>query len=269
MKKGKRYKRLKNIRKVAILLLSIVFFSCITYLVIHYYIEYKNKSLYDELYKEIEQWQNNEYQKTEGVAQFKTGIMNKIIELQQQNEDIKGWLCIENTNINYPILQTNNNDYYLTHDFKKNKNPYGSIFINSNSKLNEINSNTIIYGHNMKNGQMFYDLTKYEERSFYDQHQVIKLTTEDTEQQYQIISVFKSTAKKEPNTFKYYEYSYLENEDVYKEYINHCKAIELYDTGVSAEYGEQLITLVTCEYSQEDGRMVVVAKKCPNSSLLP
>ena len=110
---------------------------------------------------------------------------------------------------------------------------------------------------------MFQNLLKYESKSFYEQHPIIQIATDENEKQYEIICTFKSRVfyQNEKNVFRFYQYYNFDNEDKYSEYINNCKKIQLYDTGKTATYGEQLITLITCEYSQENGRMVVVAKK--------
>ncbi len=115
----------------------------------------------------------------------------------------------------------------------------------------------------MKNSQMFADLWKYKDKKFYEQHPIIKIATEENEADYEIIFAFKSKIfyQDEKNVFRFYSYFDFKNEKQYNEYINNCKKIQLYDTGKTATYGDQLITLVTCEYSQENGRMVVVAKK--------
>ena len=225
---------------------------CIGYLIYQIYIMNANKNIYENIVisKDIDTTQV-----TENMAKVQT--------LQQENEDVKGWIKIDDTNINYPILQTTNNDYYLTHNYKKEKTNYGSIFMNSNCNIKDNNSNIIIYGHDMKDGQMFKHLLKYEDKVFYDEHSNIKIATEEQESNYKIISVFKSRVfyQDEKNVFRYYQYYNLENENKYNEYIENCKKIQLYDTGETATYGEQLITLITCEYSQKNGRMVVVAKK--------
>ena len=189
--------------------------------------------------------------------------VQKVINLKNENEDIKGWIQIEDTIVDYPILQTTDNDYYLTHNYKKEKSKYGSIYLNKKSDISNKFSNVIIYGHNMKDEQMFNTLLKYENKEFYNSHKTIKITTENKEYECSIICAFKSRIfyQDEENVFRYYKYTEFENEEKYNEYIKNCKEIQLYDTGISAQYGEQLITVITCEYSQENGRMVIVAKR--------
>lgn len=109
----------------------------------------------------------------------------------------------------------------------------------------------------------FGQLLDYKDKAFYEEHKIIKISTEEENAEYEIVSVFLSRifSDNDIDAFVYYHYYNFENKEVYNEYINNSKAIQLYDTGIAAEYGEQLITLITCEYSQENGRIVVVAKK--------
>ncbi len=187
----------------------------------------------------------------------------KVKSLQQENAEVKGWIHIDNTIIDYPILQSPDNEYYLKHNYKKEESKYGSIYLKNKCDISNNNSNLIIYGHNLNDDQMFNTLLKYEDKNFYDTHKTIKIATDSEEHDYSIICAFKSRIfyQDETDVFRYYNCINFENEDQYNEYIDNCKKIQLYDTGISANYGEQLITLITCEYSQENGRMVVVAKR--------
>ena len=116
-----------------------------------------------------------------------------------------------------------------------------------------------LYGHHMNNGSMFSDLCKYESEDFYREHKTIRFDTLDSFGEYEVIAAFKTVAYSEED-FKYYHFVNAESAGAFDGYIAECKALALYDTGVSAEYGDQLITLSTCEYSRTNGRMVVVAK---------
>lgn len=246
----------KKVKITLIIIFSICLLSAISYLVVYFVNLNKNKQTYGE--QEIIPDKT-----TEELAQVKGEFVQKVQELNREYKDVKGWIRIENTNINYPLVQTTDNDYYLTHNYKKEYSSYGSIFINSNCNIKEENANIIIYGHYMKNGQMFADLWKYAKKNFCDKHPIIKMATDEGEADYEVIAAFKSRVfyKDEKNVFRFYKYYNFENEEKYNEYINNCKKIQLYDTGKTAKYGEQLITLITCEYSQENGRMVVVARK--------
>ncbi len=199
----------------------------------------------------------------EDVTPVVTERMLKVKELKQENNDIVGWLQIYGTNINYPVLQGKDNDYYLKHNYKHKYISTGSIFLDKDYDWNKPSSNLLIYGHRNKVGLMFDELIKYKDETFYKEHKTIRFTTADEDAEYEIMSAFKSRVyyKDEKNVFRYYYFIDAQNEAEYDEYVTNCKKSSLYDTGFVAEYGEQLLTLSTCDYEQENGRFVVVAVK--------
>ena len=192
-----------------------------------------------------------------------TERMLQVKQLQEQNTDIVGWLEIENTNINYPVLQGTDNSYYMTHNYKKENSKNGAIFLDANYNWNIPSNNLLIYGHNLGNGMMFQELLKYEKKSFYSQHPVIRFTTAEEDAQYEIISVFKSRVyyKSEKNVFRYYHFINNESEKEYNQFVKNAKNASLYPIDATASYGDQLITLSTCSYYVEDGRFAVVGRK--------
>ena len=192
-----------------------------------------------------------------------TERMLQVKQLQAQNADIVGWLEIENTNINYPVLQGTDNSYYMTHNYKKEKSKNGSIFLNADYNWNIPSNNLLIYGHNLGNGMMFQELLKYEKESFYQEHPVIRFTTAEEDAEYEIISVFKSRVyyKSEKNVFRYYFFLNNESEEKYNEFVKNAKSVSLYPIDATANYGDQLITLSTCSYYVEDGRFAVVGRR--------
>ena len=205
---------------------------------------------------------NTEEQKKE------TERMLQVKQLQGQNTDIVGWLEIENTNINYPVLQGADNNYYMTHNYKNEKSKNGSIFLEANYNWNIPSNNLLIYGHNLGNGMMFQELLKYEKKSFYQEHPVIRFTTAEEDAEYEIISVFKSRVyyKSEKNVFRYYYFINNESEEEYNEFVKNAKNASLYPIDATASYGDQLITLSTCSYYVEDGRFAVVGRKIEQDS---
>ncbi len=192
-----------------------------------------------------------------------TDRMLQVQELQKENSDIVGWIEIEGTNINYPVLQGTDNDYYMTHNYKKEEAKDGSIFLDKDYNWDIPSSNLLMYGHNMGDGEMFQDLLKYEDEEFYMEHPIIRFTTANEDAEYDIISVFKSRVyyKSEKNVFRYYFFVNADNEAEYNEFVNNAKKASLYDIDKTAQYGDQLITLSTCSYHTEDGRFAVVARK--------
>ena len=189
--------------------------------------------------------------------------VKKAIYASNANEDIIGWIKIDNTVIDYPLLQSLDNSYYLTHNYKKEKSTHGSIFLKSECDFKDKNSNLIIYGHSMKDGSMFKQLLDYKDKTFFNLHKTIKIATKTEEYKYQIVAVFKSKIyyQDEQDVFKYYNQTRFEDEQEYNRFVNNAKKEGLYDTGVSAKYGEQLITLITCEYSQENRKNGYSSKK--------
>lgn len=186
--------------------------------------------------------------------------MEKYEEVYEQNNDFVGWIMIEGTNINYPVMQNvDNPNFYLNHGMKKQYSNYGVPYVQENC-MPGISDNVIIYGHHMKNGSMFTDLCKYEEEDFYQEHPVIRFDTLSSMDEYEIIAAFKTTVHSEDG-FQYYLFVDAEDEDAFDTYVSQCKALALYDTGVDAEYGDKLLTLSTCEYSRKNSRMVIVARR--------
>ncbi len=194
---------------------------------------------------------------TEPVAEMTA--YEKYSAVYAQNNDFVGWLCIEGTNINYPVMQTvEEPNYYLKRGFDRAYSDHGVPYVQENCALG-ISDNIVIYGHNMSNGSMFADLCKYEDESFFRDHPIIHFDTLSGYGEYEIVAVFKTVAYSQEG-FKYYHFVNAENAADFDAFLAQCRELELYDTDVSAEYGDQLITLSTCEYSRKNGRMVIVAK---------
>lgn len=258
MKKGKHTTR--SIRRYVQIICIIVFIISITVII------YSVITLNNEKQEYNEVLDNVEIDKSQ-ITEEKTERMLQVEALKAENNEIIGWIEIEGTNINYPVLQGKDNEYYMTHTYQKEYSKNGSIFLDKNYDWNLPSSNLLIYGHNNRNGTMFEDLIKYKEEEFYKEHPIIRFTTTSEDCEYEIIAVFLSRVyyKDEKNVFRYYYFINAENEQEYNEYVQNCKKASLYDTGKTAEYGEQLLTLSTCEYSQTDGRFAVVAKKIKNN----
>ena len=204
-------------------------------------------------------------QETETPQPEKTAF-EKYAAVYEQNSDFVGWLSIEGTNIDYPVMQTiNEPNYYLKRSFEKQYSDYGVPYVQENCDIG-LSDNCVIYGHHMNNGSMFADLCKYENKDFYKAHRTIRFDTLSGFGEYEIVAVFKTVAHSERG-FKYYHFVNAESAADFDDYIAKCKELALYDTGVSAEYGDRLLTLSTCEYSRQNGRLVVVAKKIVSPSL--
>lgn len=256
MARGKHSKKnKKKIYRLIQLLLIIVIIVAVIY--IYKYIVDKNNAQ-----KETELLNDIEVNKTE-VTKQKTERMLQVSELKKENEDIVGWIEIEGTKVNNPVLQGTDNSFYMNHDYKKKESVYGSLFLDESYDWNKPSSNLLIYGHNLNNGTMFQELLKYEKESFYKQHPVIRFTTENEDAEYEIIAVLKARVyyKSEKNVFRYYYFVNAKTEDEYNEFVKNAKSESLYSIDKTAKYGEQLITLSTCSYHVKDGRFAVVGRK--------
>jgi len=188
-------------------------------------------------------------------------ILEQYRELYELNTDMAGWIKIEGTVIDYPVMYTSD-DFYLSHGFDKKEIKSGIPFIDKRCTVEPFGSNTIIYGHHMKNGTMFAGLENYKNENYYKEHPAIRFDTLYTQQEYEIIAVFESqTYRKSDTVFKHYNFLNAGSQADFDEYIANIKALALYDTGVPASYGDELLTLVTCAYHTENGQFVVVARK--------
>ncbi len=182
--------------------------------------------------------------------------------LYEKNKKLIGWLKIDDTIIDYPVMQTSNNDYYLDHNFNQEYDKNGSIFLDYNCSVYPRSTNLIIYGHHMKSGSMFGNLQKYAKESYYEEHKLIQFDTIYEKGTYEVMYVFRSQVfNKDDVVFKYYQFINANSGAEFDSYMAEMQKLSLYDTGVTASYGDNLITLSTCDNSQEDGRFVVVARR--------
>jgi len=168
---------------------------------------------------------------------------------------------VQGTNIDYPVMQ--NGDFYLHMNIYKNYSSHGTPYLAEYCNLKS-SDNLIIYGHHMNDNTMFSQLEKYKNYSFYQNHKYIKFYTIEngitTENIYEIMIAFKTIAYSDAG-FRYYSYTNFQNVEDYEEFVDNCRNLEFYNTGVAGTNNDKYITLSTCEYSQKNGRMVVVAKK--------
>ncbi|GIP12547.1 SrtB family sortase [Paenibacillus macerans] len=183
-------------------------------------------------------------------------------ELYERNPDIVGWLKIDGTRIEYPVMQNPQDaQFYLNHDFDKKKNKGGLPFLDAHSRING-SGILLIHGHHMKSGWMFKDLVKYKKESFYKEHATFQFNTLYEKEEYEIIAVILSKVyRKSDDVFKYYRIDNVSTPAEFDSYVQNIKKLALYDTGVTARYSDKLIVLSTCEYSTDNGRLAVVARK--------
>ena len=188
-------------------------------------------------------------------------VLPEFAELYVKNNDIVGWMTIDGTNVNYPVMQTPDSvDFYLYKDFDKNYSRHGCIYVREECDVFAPSDNLTIYGHRMGDGTMFNDLHRYEKKSFWEDHRYITFNTLTERQTYEIMFVFRIESSFD-SPFLYHLFVDAADQDHFDSYIENCRAYSLYDTGVDARFGDKLITLSTCEYTRVNGRFVVVAKR--------
>ena len=254
------------------ILTAVCIFLCIVsfgYLGAYYQVSAKSAREFEELTALKEAGAQSAYSGSKKVEIHLTDedttvpdILPEYEKIHQKNQKLIGWVKIDDTNIDYPVMQTSNNDYYLDHNFNQEEDRNGCIFMDYQCDVIKGCDNIILYGHHMKSGKMFGTLNKYSSQSYYEEHPTIQFDTIYEKGTYQVMYVFRSKVYSEEDvTFKYYQFINAASEMEFNSYLNEMAALSLYDTGVTAGYGDKLLTLSTCDYQEKKGRFVVVAKK--------
>ena len=242
------------VRKIILVVCLIVFVVAAGVLIQYYYNGYKEMNSL----KDLKQSEELEDLKTD-----KGIIIGKYVPIWQKNNDLIGWIRIDGTKIDFPVMQTPDDpEYYLRRDFNREHSTGGVPFMDVHSDIFMPTSNFMIYGHNMKNGSMFHDLIKYEDEEFYMDHKTINFDTiyKGGQGVYQVVAAgYSQIYDKDSSKFKYYAYAGMTSEREYHEFVDGVKKLSCYDTGVVPEYGSQLITLSTCTNVSDEGRFFVVA----------
>lgn len=265
----KELQKAEKLRKRIMVLASIVAAASLGYFFVYYYFSARTNMDYDQLASlkgsdalssEVQQ-EKNTFSLHKSAVRL-PDILPEYETLYNKNKKLIGWLKIDDTNIDYPVMQTSDNTYYLDHNYNQEYDKNGSIFLDYNCSVYPRSTNMIVYGHHMKSGNMFGNLQKYAKESYGKKHSVITFDTIYEKAQYQVMYVFRSQVYNEDDiVFKYYQFIEANSETEFNSYMQEMSALSLYDTGVTAEFGDSLLTLSTCDSSQTDGRFVVVAKR--------
>ena len=264
-------RRQEKRRKLIIALCSVAAVGCLGYFGIYSYYNYRTGSTYEELSDLRNARPSAAGTATpaptpqytlDDVSAEPREVLEEFKILLNKNQKLIGWIKIDDTNIDYPVMQTSNNEYYLDHNLNQEYDRNGSIFMDKDCNVLEPSTNYILYGHHMKSGQMFGYLDRYSSEKYYEEHPYIQFDTIYEKGLYQVMYVFRSHVYSEEEVaFKYYQFIDVNSEQEFNSYMQEMAEMSLYDTGVTAQYGDQLLTLSTCDYQEKDGRFVVVAKK--------
>ena len=223
---------------INIVLVYILLFSA--YKIYTKLVEYKKA---DAVYDDIREKYQNSYKQDS----------DKTSKLSDINSDYRFWLKVDNTNIDYPVVQSTDNDYYLTHDFNKEYLASGSIFMDYRNNF-EKDKSTIVYGHHMKNKTMFGELANFKKEDLFKESNLIRVEYKGKTYTYEVFSVYVADLDKD------YLKVDFENEADYQKYLNYIKERSIYKTDLQLSNNDKIITLYTCSYEFKDARTIVHAK---------
>jgi len=180
--------------------------------------------------------------------------------LQEENPNLVAWISCDGTKINYPVMHTDNNDYYLTHLYNGSINKSGSIFVDYRNTDLFTEKNTVIYGHNMRNGTMFRSLTYYKNQKYFDKHPTMMLYTPDGDY---VIELICGTIEDGNSKFVQFEF---DNDDSLFQYVAELKARSTFESDVTLQSGDRIVSLCTCTYERKNGRYLLVGRITPVSA---
>lgn len=199
--------------------------------------------------------------KTDETGKADREVLPEYRDLVRENPDFAGWLAIDETVINYPVMQTPDDiEYYLHRDFKGEKSYAGTPFVGSGS-LQEENGDLFLYGHNMKNGTMFATLFRYQNKNFWETHPMIRLDSCYEHREYRVFSVFQAEETEWSKASGLF-YPAGDGGRIGKkreEFLKKLKQRGRHESDVPLDRDSQLLFLVTCSYGTENSRLVVAA----------
>lgn len=224
--------------------------------------EHKQVNEETEMFKSMMPSQSEPEQQDE-IEQAEPQILAALKYLYNQNNDLIGWIKIDETVVNYPIMSPPDDDpeFYLSHDFSRQQESNGLPFLDTQCDI-DTSDILLIHGHNRKNGLIFGELINYKQQEYFREHKTISFSSLYQEDQYEVIYVILSRVfYNTDQVFKYYQLAGTETEDGFMTYIQNLKELSIYETGADVQYGDKVLVLSTCEYSVENGRLVVIARK--------
>ena len=250
--KGEIFRKIVSIGAFTVLIICAV--SVSMYYIDSYRNDRENKQL-KSAYNNVPAVSNS------GSSDSNPVMLSNFDSLYQQNSDIKGWIIIPNTVINYPVVQTSDNSYYLSKGFNKKNDKHGTLFLDYRDNISPMSQNLIIYGHEMKDGQMFHSIRNYEKASFYNSSPVITFNTLYKNDKWKVFAAFiANTVPKQGYVFNYLITSFNSSSN-FTGFINEVKARSLIKTSVDVNPDDTLLTLSTCTYELPEARFVVMARR--------
>ena len=230
-------------KKFIRLLINIILISILIYSSYNIFIKLSEYKKADNVYEDVKK-----------ISQSVKDNKDKYKELHTINPDYRFWITVDNTNIDYPVVQGTNNDYYLNHDFNKNYLSSGSIFIDYRNNFEESKSATI-YGHHMRNKTMFGELTNFKKEEFFNKNNLITIEDKDHTYTYEVFSVYVADLNNDD-----YLKVHFEDDKSHKNYLDYIKNRSLYKKDINLSTNDKILTLYTCSYEFKNARTIVHAK---------
>lgn len=250
-------KREKFRRKIKLTILQLIIAGVIIFSIVALAKSKINASRTDKLSDELKQYireiEESNVLETDSENQEYTIDFE---QLRQINPDTKAWLKIESLDIDYPVVQANDNDYYLKYSFDRSRNSDGWVFFDYRNLLDETDKNTIIYAHNRKNGNMFSKLVNILDSSWYDneENRYFNLYIGDQKYTYEVFSIYQIKVE------SYYIQTYFNSNQTYLNFLNTIKSRSIKDYGIELTETDNILTLSTCG-SNSKYRVVLHARR--------
>ncbi len=257
------------ITKILLDVCIVVFIISVIWLLIYY----QNKSKTDDLNSKLQGiYSSSEEEPSSVPIESEDGFegdhrrLKSFRELYLLNNEIVGWIEIKDSAVNLPVMQTKDNSYYLSHDFEGNKTVTGSIFADYRYPVlsDDRADNIVIYGHNTTDGTFFGALHQYKNIKYFKENPIIDFDTLYQKDQYKIFACFLTNTLSQHDdgvVFDYHNKILFNNQDDFDDFYSNVMKRSYYLTGIDVEYGDELITLSTCDHTIKDGRFVIVARK--------
>lgn len=257
----------EKIRKIA-MDISIVLIICCVVGIVGFFVNYPQNSVaVDNQVEMVDKFDNNQYAEAwkDAYAEssgtvFPTGMNSKYAYLYYVNQDLVGWLKINNTNLDVQIVQGDDNEYYSSRDFYNNSSQYGCPFLDYKNNSQNLDDNTIIYGPYMSNNLMFASLDQYKTVEGYKNAPLIGFSTLYETYTFKVFAAFISTGN--PATDDGFSYTITDfvSDAKFSEFINEVKLRSIINTDVSVQTDDKIITLVTTSNEFEDAKFVVMGR---------
>lgn len=271
-KKNSKKKKMDPVSKVILTISIIVFLGSGGFLLYKYIgeplLEQWSLSSYKDDYQSEDTpsadngvW-NNENQ-NEDEERLENGILSSFKNILELNSDVVGWITVPNTPIDYPVTQTTDNSYYLTHNINKETNSSGCPFVDYRNIIerDKLSRCTIIYAHHRRNGTMFAKLKNYNDIDFYKENPVLRFDTIYNRNEWVVFANFRTTVSTATGTPFDYLRTDFDNDDDFTDFISEIRKRSLIDTPVDVTADDEILLLSTCSYEKANWRMVIAARK--------